>query len=237
MARNVLWDPIDKYNNAQMPKVHDATPTAIFDLIDLSVIDEWYGLLEGKLAAIPFGNEVNKLYRHDDLHRQIFTAAAEIMKAQQTAVAGPRPHVHVRQNACPPHTFLIYNLLELQRRTLLEWTVWSSAEITFRVVPLLPTKPDFLFSIARLSTLATDDVRDMILKTWQKKETLAVVQTAIQTSNEAIPMAELHTLEDFLNTLEVKHLDIKEKKGALAPEFNVYTKADYIKNHNAWEEL
>ena len=148
-----------------------------------------------------------------------------------------KANVHARQNARPPHTFLIYNLSELQHRTLLEWTVWSSAEITFRVVPLLPTKPDFLFSIARLSTLATDDVQNMILKTWQKKETLAAVQTAIQTSNEAIPTAELHALEDFLNTLEVKHLDVKEKKGALAPEFNVYTKADYIKNHNAWEEL
>ena len=145
--------------------------------------------------------------------------------------------MHARQNAHPPHTFLIYNLLELQRCTLLEWTVWSSAEITFRVVPLLPTKPDFLFSIAGLSTLATDDIRDMILKTWQKKETLAAVQTAIQTLNEAIPMAELRALEDFLNTLEVKHLDVKEKKGALAPEFNVYVKADYIKNHNTWEEL
>ena len=105
------------------------------------------------------------------------------------------------------------------------------------MVPLLPTKPDFLFSIAGLSTLATDDIRDMILKTWQKKETLVAVQTAIQTLNEAIPMAELRALEDFLNTLEVKHLDVKEKKGALAPEFKVYVKADYIKNHNTWEEL
>ena len=79
----MLWDPIDKYNNAQMPKVHNATPTAIFDLIDLSIIDEWDGLLEGKLAAIPFGNKVNKLYRHDDLCRRIFTAAAEIRPSKQ----------------------------------------------------------------------------------------------------------------------------------------------------------
>ena len=236
-ARNTIWDPIDKYNKSPMPKIHDANPTAIFDLIDLSVIDEWDSFPEGKLAAIPFGNEVNKLYRHDDIRRKIFNAAAEITKAQHAAVAGPRPHANARQNARPPHTFLIYNLSELQRRTLLERTVWSSAEITFRVAPLLPTKPDFLFSITGLSTLATDDVREMILNTWRKKETLIVVKAAIQTTDEATPTTNLRTLEDFLNTLEVKRLDIKEKKGALAPEFNVYAKADYIKDHNVWGDL
>ena len=184
VARNAIWDPIDKYNNAPMLKIHDANPTAIFDLIDLSVIDEWDSFPEGKLAAIPFGNEVNKLYRHDDIHRKIFNAAAEITKAQHAAVAGPRPHANARQNARPPHTFLIYNLSELQRRTLLERTVWSSAEITFRVAPLLLTKPDFLFLIAGLSTLATDNIRDMILNTWRKRETLVVVQEAIQTTDD-----------------------------------------------------
>ena len=88
-ARNTLWDPIDKYNKAPMPKIHDANPTAIFDLIDLSVIDEWDNLPEGKLAAIPFGNDVDKISSHNDIGRRIFTAAAEITKAQQTAVAGP----------------------------------------------------------------------------------------------------------------------------------------------------
>ena len=148
-----------------MPKIHDTNPTAIFDLIDLSIINEWDSFPEGKLVAIPFGNEVNKLYQHDDIRRKIFNAAAEITKAQHAAVAGPRPHANARQNTHPPHTFLIYNLSELQHRTLLERTVWSSAEITFRVAPLLLTKPDFLFSIAGLSTLATDNVCDMILNT------------------------------------------------------------------------
>ena len=237
VARNALWDPIDKYNKAPMPKIQDASPTAIFNLIDISVIDEWDTFTGGKVAAIPFGNNIHKLPRHDSICKKIFAAAAEITKSKQTAVAGSRPHVQAKPDARPPYTFLIYNLSELQRRTLLERTVWSSADITFRVTTLLPTKPDFLFSIVGLSTLATDDVRDMIFKTWWNKENLITVQKAIQTTDDNAPKTSLCELEDFLNSLEVKRLDIKEKKGALAPEFNVYADANYIQDPNVWGDL
>ena len=151
-SRSTPWDPIDKYNKAPMPKIQDANPTAIFDLIDITVIDKWDTFPGERLVAIPFGNEVNFLEQHDDIRKRIFAAVAEITKSQKTAVAGPRPHEHAKPNARPPYTFIIYNLSELQRRTLLERTVWSSADITFRVALPLPTKPDFLFSITGLST-------------------------------------------------------------------------------------
>ena len=236
-ARNTLWDPIDKYNKAPMPKIHDENPTAIFDLIDLSVIDEWDSLPEGKLAAIPFGNDVNKISLHNDIGRRIFTAAAEITKAQQTAVAGPRPHAHAKPDATPPYTFLIYNLSEIQRRTLLERPVWSSTEITFRVTPLLPTKPDFLFSIAGLSTLATDNVRGMVLNTWQNREAIIAMKEAIRVTDNETRATSIQNLEEFLNSMEVKRLDMKEKKGILAPRFNVYAKADFIQDPDTWETL
>ena len=236
-ARNILWDPVDKYNKAPMPKVHDANPTAIFDSIDLSVIDEWDSLPEGKLAAIPFGPEVDKISLHDEIRRRIFTAAAEITKAQQTAVAGPRPHAHAKQDATPPYTFLIYNLSEIQRRTLLDRSVWSSAEITFRVTPLLPTKPDFLFSIAGLSTLATDNVREMVLRTWQKREPLLAVKAIIQATNNDAHATSLDDLESFLNSMVVERLDMKEKKGILAPRYNVYANANFIQDPDTWEAL
>ena len=178
-TRNIAWDPLDKYTRAMMPKINDAHPTAIFDLIDLSVIDEWDSYPEGKLAAIPFGSEVRNVDLHDDIRNRIFIAAAEITKAQQISVSGPRPSAHARETRRYPSTFLIYDLSELQRRTLLERQVWSSTEITFRVVPILPCHSDFLFSIAGLTTLTTDTVRDMIFKVWQDKETRAMIQETI----------------------------------------------------------
>jgi hypothetical protein len=46
-----------------------------------------------------------------------------------------------------------------------------------------------------------------------------------------------HTLEDFLNSLDVKHLDINEKKGVLAPMFNVYANAKHIHDPEVWGKL
>ena len=220
-----------------MPKIQDASPTAIFDLIDIAVIDEWDTFPGERVVAIPFGKDVNNQSFHNDIRKRIFTAAAEITKSQKTVVAGLRPHEHAKPNASPPHTFLIYNLTELQHRTLLERAVWSSADITFRVALPLPTQPDFLFSITGLSTLATDNVRDMVLNTWQKREILLAVQDVIKAPNNQNPPTTTDALGSFLNSVELKRLDIKEKKGALAPEFNVYADARYIQNSNVWDDL
>jgi hypothetical protein len=159
-----------------MPKINDAHPMVIFDLINLSMINEWDSYPEGKLAAIPFGSEVCNLDLHDDICNRIFIAAAKITKAQQISISGPQPNAQARETRCYPSTFLIYDFLELQHRTLLERQVWSSTEITFRVAPILPCCSDFLFFIAGLTTLTTNNVRDMVLKVWQNEETLAMVQ-------------------------------------------------------------
>ena len=236
-TRSISWDPLDKYTRATMPKINDAHPTAIFDLIDLSVIDEWDSYPDGKLAAIPFGSEVRNIALHDDIRNRIFIAAAEITKAQQIFVSGPRLNAHVREIKRYPSTFLIYDLSELQRGTLLERQVWSSTEITFRVAPILPCRSDFLFSIAGLTTLTTDNVRDMVFKAWRDKETLAMIQETAQVSNSEGPTIHVHVLEDFLNSMEVKRLDVKEKKGALSPRFNVYADSKYIQDHNVWGKI
>ena len=236
-TRNIAWDPLDKYTRAMMPKINDAHPTAIFDLIDLSVIDEWDSYPEGKLAAIPFGSEVRNVDLHDDIRNRIFIAAAEITKAQQISVSGPRPSAHARETRRYPSTFLIYDLSELQRRTLLERQVWSSTEITFRVVPILPCRSDFLFSIAGLTTLTTDTVRDMIFKVWQDKETRAMIQETIRATDTEGPITHVHALEDFLNSMEVRRLDVREKKGALSPRFNVYADSKHIRDHNVWGKI
>ena len=236
-TRNISWDPLDKYTRATMPKINDAHPTAIFDLIDLSVIDEWDSYPEGKLAAIPFGSEVRNLDLHDDIRNRIFVAAAEITKAQQISVSGPRPNAHARETRRYPSTFLIYDLSELQRRTLLERQIWSSTEITFRVAPILPCRSDFLFSIAGLTTLTTDNVRDMVFKVWQDKETLAMIHETTRVTDTEGPMIQVRALEDFLNSMEVKRLDVREKKGALSPRFNVYADSKHIEDHNVWGKI
>lgn len=236
-TRNTPANPLDKYTNAPMPSVNNAHPTAIFDRIDLSMIDTWDSLPEGKLATIPFGNEVTDISRHDNIQMRIFKVAAEITQGQQVSVSGPGPNTNARESGQPPSTFLIYNLSELQHRTLLERPVWSSSEITFRVVPLMPSRSDFLFSIAGLSTLATESVRDMVNNVWRDVTTLTEIQAITQAINDGIPANNGQEIENFINSLEVKRLDVKEKKGTLAPRFNIYASSKHIQDLSVWGRI
>ena len=65
--RNATANPRDKYTKGQMPKIQDANPTAIFDLLDHSMYDEWDILPGGKLAAIPFEDEIMDIIQYEDI--------------------------------------------------------------------------------------------------------------------------------------------------------------------------
>ena len=237
-SRNTPANHLDKYTNGQMPKIQDAHPTAIFDNLDLRVFDEWDILPGGKLAAIPFDDKPADIIQYETIQRRIFKAAAEITQGNQVAVAGSGPNVNTnaRNPNCPP-TFLIYNLSELQRRTLLERPIWSSTEVTFRVIPPQPTRPDLLFSIAGLSTLAMDDVQEMVYKVWHNAETLTEIYAAAQEADEDGHATSQEAIMNFISSLEVKRLDMKEKKGTPAPRFNIYADPKYIQNLKTWGNL
>jgi hypothetical protein len=240
-SRSAATNPLDKYTKAQMPKIQDAHPTAIFDSLDLSVFDAWETLPGGKLAAIPFEDEPTDITHHESIQRRIFKAAAEITQGEQVAVVGPGPNGNAdtgnTNRPPPPPTFLIYNLSELQRRTLLERPIWSSTEITFRVTPPQPTRPDLLFSIAGLSTLATDDVRDMVHKVWHSAETLTELQAIAQEAENDGGKTSSEAVIDFISSLEVKRLDVKEKKGTPAPRYNIYAEPMHIQSLKTWGNL
>lgn len=155
------------------------------------------------------------------------------------AVAGPglNKNADAGNTSRTPGTFLIYNLSELQRRILLERPIWSSTNITFRVVPPQPTHPDLLFSIAGLSTLATDSVREMVHKVWNNAETLTELQEIGQEPDDDGIVTSQEVIVDFISSLEVKRLDVKEKKGTPAPRFNIYADPTHIQSLKTWGNL
>jgi hypothetical protein len=63
--RGSTRDPLDKYTNAEMPAVHDASPTAILDCIDLMLISTWETLSPSGHGVVSFPNWV--LYSHASL--------------------------------------------------------------------------------------------------------------------------------------------------------------------------
>lgn len=236
-ARNGPRDPLDKYTHAPMPKIYDGHPTDIFSLIDLKVIDEWDSYPACKLFALPFGIEARVQSRHNSIRARIFAAAAEITQSQQMGVSAPKPSEKARRQNYTPSAFLIYNLTEAQRNTLLEKTVWSSVDISFRVALPEPNLPDFLFSIKGFCTLAKDLVRNMVAEVWQDEETQTSLQAISRAASNNGHADSQTNIKAFTESLEVKRLDVKERGNILAPRFNIHAESKYIKDHNVWAQI
>jgi hypothetical protein len=64
-----------------------------------------------------------------------------------------------------PITFLISDFSETACQILLGREVWSPPEVTFRVIPLEPSRPNFLFAIDDLPI--TEAVREAVRDKWQ----------------------------------------------------------------------
>ena len=138
---------------ALMPKIHDAYLLAVLSGVDYELANSWENKKEGKLLAQPFGRNVIDLQNHGMIQLLILAAVAEITKATETTIA----KLLMRANTKKVLTaFLIYNLMDPQKSTLLERGVWSLTHITFHVLPLKPSCPDYLFRIKKPTNTVND---------------------------------------------------------------------------------
>lgn len=233
---NSKRDPLDGYTQAEMPTVQDADPNKIYEYIESAVMDEWESYPGGKLVAIPFDTEVETLSQHDSIRGRIFTAASEIAQSRQAAVAAP---IAVEEDSDPenvPSAFLIYNLTEEQREALLQQSVWSSVSITFRIVPLESTRPDYLFTLSGFTSNSEKLVLQMIDKVWNTEKTQNLLQKL------TIPMDDEQdkpqpNIEDFTNSMWIEFVDIKGKNNTLLPHYNVFADRSLIPDRDLWNQI
>ena len=230
-------DPLDRFTNAEMPHVYDAHPNAAFEYIDRDVVGVWERYPGSKLIAIPFDNEVKDHTKHKGIRTRIFAAAANITRSQTIAVAAPTANEKARKDRATPMTFLIYKMDEAQREILLKRRVWSCSDITFRVAPLSPSRPNFLFAITGLSTGDCVDVHNMIKDVWRDEQSVAMYQEILNSRSPGELPSTQAAIETFVSSLYVQRIDTKKKGGILAPKFNVYTETKDIHNGSTWSKM
>ena len=119
-SRIKLRDPLEKYTEAVMLKIHDAYPLAALSSIDYKQANSWGTEKEGKLLAQPFERSVLDPKNHSMIQLLILAAVVEIMKATKTTMGKLAMRTTSRK---VPTTFLIYNLTEAQKTTLLKRSV------------------------------------------------------------------------------------------------------------------
>lgn len=223
-----------------MLDVHEAHPTAAFELIDREVIGIWERYPGNKLIATPFGSESRDQTKHKIIRSKIFAAAADITQSQEIAVAPPTPNDKAKRDQRTPATFLIYKMTDTQYEALLQRKVWSATEITFKVAPLMPSRPSFLFSITGLTTLSVSDVFSMVKSVWEDETSVAYYQSILSSKSPDKKDTTQQALEVFVSSLWVEHLDIRIRqagRSVLTPKFNIFAISKDIHDHNTWSNL
>ena len=235
MNRSNFRNPLDKYTNNEMEDVHYNHPMAALKFTDFETITSWENIKSGKLLAQPFGSYANKIENHKTLKALIFAAVAEITNAVNISVCAPRRNPSAKRN---PSSFLIHNLTEKQKQTLLARRgVWSSTNITFRVMPLEPACPDFLFLIKGFTDGTEETVYNAVKEVWNDAATIAFMDSICNIVPENLKEHAALALQNFKNALRVKLLETKHKGGGLAPTFQVYASGASINEDRTWCQL
>jgi hypothetical protein len=223
---------LNKYTKSTMPPIHDAFPTALYEHVDLQLLDIWERCADEKLLIQPFDKPPVETQALNDLRSAILTAIKEITKAEHLAVSASTP-----RGKQPCITFLIYNLGKEHKKILLDRYVWSSSAVTFRVSPTDPPCPDFLFAINNLGTMIVDDVLQIVQNVWHDETTEAFLNSLVNSAPLPDSRKMATSLPKFINSLSVARLDAKGRGDTLQPRFNIYAEGSIIGDDKTWTQV
>lgn len=233
--RGPSHNPLDKYTDAKMPLVQDAYPTSILDHIDIHLVAKWESCPGEKLLAQPFDSTAQSLDLLNGARNRIFAAVTEISQSKAVGVAAPIPSENAIKTRRTPSAFLIYNLSTQQRDILLTRYVWASPNITFRVTPLNPPCPDFLFALKDFSIMLEQDIYDLVYTVWNDEDSSNFIRSIPNSIHSTERHPDLETnLRMFIASMYVSRLDTKDKGDAPAPRFNIFANGSLIKDDNTW---
>lgn len=227
---------LNKYTEATMPAIYDASPYAPLRYMDLELVDVWENCPGSKLFAHPF-DDTAWSRDLDEVKMRIFSAVIEVTNSQRVAVSPPKPSQAAIEAGCIPTCFLIYNLTADESQLLLERSVWSSTHITFRVTSFYPPYPDFLFSIKGLATTHTDSVYQIVHSVWHDDATESFLNSIIEDSTQDERANTNQAISRFIASMQVKLLPVKATGNILAPRFNVYANGSPMITQAAWKRL
>lgn len=246
-------DPLSKYLKADMPEIHDAHASALFDLVDSDLITEWDRFPEWKLAIIPFGIDIQSHEQLRNIKDHIFTAVTEITQSQSLGISAPEPNEKAKTIGRHPTTFLVYGLSEKQCQTLEQRHVWASPELTFRVASTDPCRPNFLFTIGEFTTNDKKHVEQMVTRIWNDEESqeffnslTQAMETDDQSEDSPLTQEEVRAFVNSMWITVIKLLvyipaptdkDPNATIATLKPRFNILADHKHIRDIQVWSQI
>lgn len=232
--------PLEKYTKGPMPEIFDEDPATLLAGLERNQLQAWLDLPTGKVLARPFDTDVRYKPNHSNIANKLRTAVKEITGATKVTVALPKrdPNLPRDRTIRHPITFLIHDISKKDVETLLERTVWSSKEITFQVSTIYVKRPDFLFTMEKMTTDNPAHVLACIGETWNDTITNNFIHKLASTAkSQEDQQNRFNEIIEFLELASVRHLDVRSKGGQENPHYNIYADREIIQNNKTWLEL
>jgi hypothetical protein len=229
--------PQNTYLDAEMPPIHDGHPLGLLKGIAPSQIKDWMEVQTGKVLARLLDRVAHPTRDNEKYAKNLMVAIKNITGSKSVSVAEPQRDWNNRITTKPPMTFLIHNLTANEALHLQSWSVWANKEWAFQISPIPPERPSFLFTIEGLTTESTTHVKESILQVWRDPTSSMFLNQIVNQSPEEGKEEITNQILSFLNSIDVRHLDYKQKGNNIDLHFNIYTNSTLIPPTDIWIDI
>ncbi|KAH0826584.1 hypothetical protein J3R83DRAFT_4942 [Lanmaoa asiatica] len=230
-APNIFKSKLAKFTPVPeqgFPTIHLASPGQPIEDLSGYTLQEWIKVDTPKLLARVFDYDGSDPMRMNPIITcRIKTMVEEIstaLNARETSciVSPPSPIAGYPIESCP-NAFLIHNIAEETRDTMLNQRIWSTANITFEARPLVErTLPSLLANLVGFTTNHTQPVREAVQETWRSLPIKYQIANILRENNPffrqetTLPLLESY-VDAFIDSVETELLDYKAAGGVANP--------------------
>ncbi|KAA1466711.1 hypothetical protein DENSPDRAFT_876749 [Dentipellis sp. KUC8613] len=216
--------------------IPDSHALAVTDANSPAQLEAWEALPGVKIFIRIFDQVAHDSSLHPHLSLNLLCAVVQATGEPDVKIAAPSTNPSTPGlPRGPVPAFMLYNISSAGADTLLRRGVWSSATITFQVIPFDPSLPDFLLVVSGFTTDDAATVKDAVLQHWLSETSLArfmEINTSI--AEQGLAHLEPDELVPYLKSLVVEKLEMKTVGGEPAPWFNISADSSLIHSDELW---
>jgi hypothetical protein len=225
------------YLDTEMPPIHDEHPLGLLEGIAPSQIRDWMGVQTGKVLARLLDRANHPAKDNEKSAKHLMVAAKNITGSQSVSVAEPQRDWNSRTTSKYPMTFLIHDLTADEASQLQSRKVWANKDWAFQISPIPPERPRFLFTIEGLTTESTAHVKESVLQVWRDPTSSTFLTQIVSQTPEDERGNTTDQIISYINSMEIRRLDYKQKGNSIDPHFNVYADGSLITSADIWIDI
>ncbi|KAG2740667.1 hypothetical protein P692DRAFT_20881369 [Suillus brevipes Sb2] len=224
------------------PKTHMSHSAQIFDHVDNRVLLAWFQVNHPKFMVRIFDHTGREVFENSAILAERIRSNIAIVAnfvhqgAPPVRVSPPQPQGG-RESKDFPTGFLIHNISEETRNTIISQRIWSAADITFEALPFgCSQPPTLLFCLSGFTTSNADVVRQTVAEVWAYHENHARINDIFSESEIKDEEQVYKATRDLIRSIHVEILDFKITGGLSVPRFNIFAVSP-SNNAKTWTDL